>query len=73
MFVVVHRNSSKWPKKPAACEICEIFTEHPFYRTALVAASVAKIDQKKQKDILRKDTLQIFLLKHNDAKKQKQL
>ena len=25
--------------------------------------------QKKQKDILRKDTLQIFLLKHNDAKK----
>ena len=46
--------------------------EHLFYRTPLVAASVAKTDQKKQKDITRKDTqLRIFLLKHNDAEKQK--
>ena len=36
----------------------------------LVAASVAKTDQKKQKDILRKDTLPIFLLKLSEAKKQ---
>ena len=28
-----------------------------------MAASIAKTDQKKQKDILRNDTLQIFLLK----------
>ena len=35
-----------------------------------MAASVTKADQKKQKDILRKYTLQIFLLKYNDAKKQ---
>ena len=35
-----------------------------------MTASVAKTDKKKNKDILRKDTLQIFLLKHNDRKKQ---
>ena len=35
-----------------------------------MAASVPKTDQKKQKDIPRKDALQIFFLKHNDAKKQ---
>ena len=35
----------------------------------MVAASVLKTDQKKQKDFPRKDTLRIFLLKHNDAKK----
>ena len=34
-----------------------------------MAASVAKTDQKKQKDVLRKNTLQIFFLKCNDAKK----
>ena len=51
------------------CEIYEIF-KNTFYRTPQVAASVAKTDQKKQ-EILRKDTLQIFLLKHNDAKKQR--
>ena len=54
-----------------SCKICEILKNTFFYRTSLVAASVAKIDQKKQKDFLRKDTLQTFLLKHNDAKKQK--
>ena len=32
-----------------------------------MAASVAKTDQKKQKDILRKYSPRIFLLKHNDA------
>ena len=47
-----------------------------FLRTTLlqntpVATSVAKTDQKKQKDILRNNTLQIFLLKHNDASKHK--
>ena len=52
-----------------SCEIVKFLTT-PF-RTCLVAASVVKIDQKKQKDILSKDALQIFLLKHNDAKKQK--
>ena len=36
-----------------------------------MTAPVVKIDQKKQKDILRKDTLQIFLFKHNDEKKHK--
>ena len=35
-----------------------------------MAASVAKTDQKKQKHILRKYTVRIFLLKYNDAKKQ---
>ena len=40
-----------------------------FLKTTLVPASIDKIDQKKQKDILRKDIQQIFLLKHNDAKK----
>ena len=35
-----------------------------------MAASVTKTDQKKQKDILKNDTLQMFLLKHNEAKKQ---
>ena len=35
-----------------------------------MAASVAKTDQNKLKDILRKDTLRIFLLKHDDTKKQ---
>ena len=40
-----------------------------FGSPALVALSVAKTDQKKQKDILRKDALQIFFLKHNDTKK----
>ena len=29
---------------------------------------MAKTDQKKQEDILRKTALRIFLLKHNDAK-----
>ena len=33
-----------------------------------MATSVAKTDQKKQKDILRKDTLRIFLLQHNDTR-----
>ena len=36
-----------------------------------MTAPIIKVDQKKQKDILRKDTLQMFLLKHNDAKKHK--
>ena len=38
-----------------------------------MAVSVTITDQKKQKDIPRKDTLGIFLLKHNDTKKQKQI
>ena len=42
-------------------------SEHLFCWTPLVPASVSKTDQKKQKDILRKGTLLIFLLKHNDA------
>ena len=46
------------------------FLAQLFYRTPLVTASVAKTDKKKNKDILRKDTLRIFLLKHNDRKKQ---
>ena len=33
-----------------------------YLRTPLVAASVAKTDQMKQKDVLRKYTLRIFLL-----------
>ena len=41
-----------------------------FLRTPFLQnTSVAKTNQKKQRDILRKDTLWIFLLKHNDAKK----
>ena len=36
-----------------------------------MAASVTKTDQKKQKDILRNDTLEMSLLKHNEAKKHK--
>ena len=46
------------------------FLRTTFLQNTLVAASVTKTDQKKQKYILRNDTLQIFLLKHNDAKKQ---
>ena len=42
-----------------------------FFRIPLTGASVTKTDQKKQKDILRKNTAQIFLLKHNGTKKQK--
>ena len=34
-----------------------------------MAVSVAETVQKEQKGILRNDTLRIFLLKHNDAKK----
>ena len=53
--------------------ILRIFYQQLFCRTPLVAASVAKTDQKKQRDILRKYTLQIFLLKYNDAKKEFEL
>ena len=42
-----------------------------FLQNPLLAASFAKTDEKKQKDILRKYILQIFLLKYNDAKKHK--
>ena len=47
------------------------FLRTTFLQNTQVAASVAKIDQKKQKDTLRNDTPRIFLLKHNDAKKHK--
>ena len=49
--------------------ILRIFHQQLFCRTRLVAAPVAKTDQKKQRDILRKYTLRIFLLRYNDAKK----
>ena len=62
---VVHRCSSKWPK------ICNSIKKRLqlFYRRPLVTISVAKTDQKKQKDIQRKYIIQVFLLK-DDAKKQ---
>ena len=74
---VIHRCSSTWLKTPTtletpaqvfSSEICRIFKEQLFYRTPQVAVSVTITDQKKQKDILKYNTLQIFLLKHNDAK-----
>ena len=39
----------------------------PFYRTPVEATYVTKLDKEKRKKI---DTLQIFLLKHSDTKKQ---
>ena len=45
-----------------------IFYQQLFCRTPLVAGSVAITGQEKQRDILRKHTLWIFLLKYNDAK-----
>ena len=47
-------------------KLVKIFYEQLFY--TLVAASVTKTGQKKQKDILRKYTPWIFLLKYNDAR-----
>ena len=66
----VHRCSPKWSKRHATLLKNDSNAEQLFYRTPLVAASIAKTNQKKQEDILRKDALQIFLLKHNNTKKQ---
>ena len=47
-------------------KLVKFFHEQLFYTP--VAASVTKTGQEKQKDILRKYTLWIFLLKYNDAR-----
>ena len=47
------------------------FLRTPFLQNTTGGSFCCQKDQKKQKEILRKDTMQKFLLKHNDTKKQK--
>ena len=54
---VVHRCSSKWPK---TCNSIKKRLQL-FYRTPLVTISVAKTDQKKQKDIQTIYSTSIFV------------
>ena len=64
---VVHKGSAKWPERPAtllkrdsnaqvfSCEICEFFKSNWW-----LGCFCSQTDQKKRKDILRKDIYKCF-------------